>query len=248
MKKILSLVLAVLMLATVLCACSPAANTTTAAKPNNTTAPQAPTNAPTQPPVDNNVINVDEFVGDVANWEFDTELCEVVDGKLHFDTNYPGDYCAAMLKKPQTNGTYKLTLTVNEMADFEDMYTTELFIIARAAYAGTTWSGEDCGQTGYTISAWGDLSEFCLGRCGYDDAFGTFKWNINDGQPHVIEITTTNNDDNTAVEVVVAIDGEEVARVVDDGTKKKPEKDRPNLYPNEGNLVVRAKWMDITVG
>ena len=77
---------------------------------------------------------------------------------------------------------------------------------------------------------------------------GFFKWNINDGQPHVIEITTTNNADNTAVEVVVTIDGEEVARVVDDGTKQKPGKDRPTLYPEAGNLVVRAKWMDITVG
>jgi len=253
MKKILSLVLAVLMLATLLCACEPAANPNTTTKPqgeqpagSTPAATQKPTEAPTNPAGDSNVINADDFLGDAANWEFDTDLYEFVDGKLHFDTNFPGDYCAAMLKKPQTNGTYKLTLTVNELADFEDMYMTELFIIARAAYAGTAWSGEDCGQTGYTISAWGDLSEFCLGRCGYADAFGTFKWNINDGKPHVIEITTTNNADNTAVEIVVTIDGEEVARATDDGSKIK--KERPNLYPNEGNLVVRAKWMDITVG
>lgn len=255
MKKILSLVLAVLMLATVLCACGNTEPTTTGkpqgeqpagSTPAATNKPtEAPTAAPTEPAGDA-AINVDEFVGDAANWEFDTDLCEIVNGKLHFDTNFPGDYCAAMLKKPQTNGTYKLTLTVNALADFEDMYMTELFIIARAAYAGTTWNGEDCGQTGYTISAWGDLSEFCLGRCGYDDAFGTFKWNINDGKPHVIEITTTNNADNTAVEIVVTIDGEEVARAIDDGTKIK--KERPNLYPNEGNLVIRAKWMEITVG
>lgn len=256
MKKILSLVMAVLMLAAVLTACAPAAPATTtkpqaATQPNKTdpqgttTQPQG-TTKPSTPAAEGNVVNADEFTGDLANWEFDTDLIELVDGKLHFDTNFPGDYCAAMLKKPLQNGTFKVTLTVNELADFEDMYMTELFIIARASLAGTTWNGEDCTQTGYTISAWGDLSEFCLGRCGYDDAFGTFKWNINDGQPHVIEITTTNNADNTAVEIVVTVDGEEIARAVDDGTKVK--KERPNLYPDAGNLVVRAKWMDITIG
>ena len=252
MKRILSLVFAVLMLATMLCACGETTNPTTAAKQPAAstpaaTQPQGTTAAPTQPAGNTNLINADDFTGDLANWECDTDLIEVVDGKLHFDTNFPGDYCAAMLKQPMQNGTYKVTLTVNELADFEDMYMTELFIIARASIPGTTWY-DDLSQTGYTISAWGDLSEFCLGRCGYDDAFGTFKWNINDGQPHVIEITTTNNADNTAVEVVVTIDGEEVARVVDDGTKQKPGKDRPTLYPEAGNLVVRAKWMDITVG
>ena len=170
-----------------------------------------------------------------------------MDGKLHFNTNFPGDYCAAMLKQPIQNGTFRFTLTVNALSEnyTEFWWDTELIIIARASRPGPSWY-DDRSQTGYTISSWGDLSEFCLGRCGYDDAFGVFSWNINDGQSHVIEITTINNADNTAVEVIVTVDGEEIARVVDDGTLVK--KERPNLYPDAGNLVIRAKWMEITIG
>lgn len=263
MKKILSLVMAVMMLAAVLTACSPATDPTTTAKPapSQPAATTAPTNKPTEPegttkptePVveGNNVINVDEFLADDSNWTFDDEetknLVSFKDGKMHYDTNFPGDLVAAMLNKPVQNGTYKFTLTINALAESyaDAWYDTELIIIARAAKAGTSWY-DDLSQTGYTISSWGDMSEFCLGRCGYDDAFGTFKWNVNDGQPHVIEITTTNNADNTAVEIVVVIDGVEVARATDDGSKIK--KERPGLYPDAGNLVIRAKWMEITVG
>jgi len=75
MKKILSLVLAVLMLATLLCACEPAANPNTTTKPqgeqpagSTPAATQKPTEAPTNPAGDSNVINADDFLGDAANW------------------------------------------------------------------------------------------------------------------------------------------------------------------------------------
>lgn len=249
MKKILSLVLAVLMLATVLCACGNTEPTTTA-KPQGST--PAATNKPTEPiptqPAGDVVINVDEFVGDASNWECDTELGEFKDGKLFFNTNYVGEYCAAMLKQPVQDGTYKLTLTVNAICDqYADYwYDTELFIIARASKAGTTWSEGE--QTGYCISSWGDLGEFWLGRAGCDDAFGNFAWNVNDGQPHVIELTTKNieQDGKTCVQIIVTVDGVEVANVIDDGSVGR--EGRPTMYPEGGNLVIRAKWMEITVG
>ena len=266
MKRILSLVLAVMMLATVLCACEPAAPTTAAKQPNGSTpaATQAkptdpkPTDPkptepkPSEPAGEEGVINVNDFLNDRGNWIFDDdevagELLTLEGGKMHFDTNFPGDLVAAMLNKPQQNGSYKFTLTINALAEsYEDnWYETELIIIARASRAGTSWY-DDLSQTGYTISAWGDMSKFCLGRCGYDDAFGEFEWNVNDGQPHEIEIITTNSEDNKSVEIVVLVDGAEVARATDDGSKIK--KERPALYPDAGNLVIRAKWMEITVG
>lgn len=261
MKKILSLVLAVLMLATVLCACGntnpttagkqPAGSTPAATQPKATD-PKPTDPKPTEPAGNENVINVNDFLNDRANWAFDNdevagELLTLENGKMHFDTNFPGDLVAAMLKQSQQNGTYKFTLTINALSDgYEDnWYDTELIIITRAAKAGTSWY-DDLSQTGYTISAWGDMSKFCLGRCGYDDAFGEFEWNVNDGQPHEIEITTTNSEDGKSVEIVVTVDGVEVARATDDGSKIK--KERPGLYPDEGYLVIRAKWMEITVG
>lgn len=263
MKRILSLVLAAMMVATMLCACTAAdptkaptnapTNAPTQAPTQKPTTPATPTEPkPTEPAGQEGVINVNDFLNDRANWIFDNdevagELLTLADGKMHFDTNFPGDLVAAMLNKPQQNGSYKFTLTINGLAEgyADNWYETELIIITRASKAGTSWY-DDLSQTGYTISAWGDMSTFCLGRCGYDDAFGEFEWNVNDGQPHEIEIITTNSEDNKTVEIVVLVDGAEVARATDDGSKIK--KERPGLYPDAGNLVIRAKWMEITVG
>lgn len=260
MKKVLSLVLAVMMLAAVLCACGDTTPTTTG-KPAGST-PVASTPAGSTPvastPVGstgngntNNgpvVINVADYLADDSKWEFDSpDLADLKDGKLRYDTAWAGDFLAARLTETAQNATWKFTITVNEQPeDIDDSiwWDTELMIIARSTIAGGTWY-DDLSQAGYTISAWGDLSEFCLGRCGYDDAFGTFQWNIADGQPHEIEFTTINSEDNKSVEIIVVVDGVEVARATDDGSKIKNE--RPALYPDEGGLTIRAKWMEITI-
>ena len=255
MKKVISLVLAVLMVAAMLCACAaPDAGTT----PTTTQKPAPTDPKPTDPidPAGPVAINVHDFLNDRANWTFhddDTanELLTIEGGKMHFDCNFPGDLVAAMLNQTVLDGSYKFTLTVNaqpEDPNADDTYwETELFIIARASVAGTTWS--EGNQTGYCISSWGDLSTFCLGRAGSDDAFGTeFTWNINDGQPHEIEIATKNieKDGKTAVEVTVYVDGEVAATAIDEGQNGR--EGRPTMYPEAGKLVIRAKYMEITVG
>lgn len=121
---------------------------------------------------------------------------------------------------------------------------SEFLVVARSTIAGNSWQ-DDGSQKGYTLTAWGDMSEVCIGRCGYDDAFGTFQWNIADGEAHAIEFTVENNADNTQVTITLVVDGVEIAKVVDDGSLVKNE--RPNLYPDAGGLTIRCKWLDATI-
>ena len=273
MKKVISLVLAVLMLASLLCACAPADNgskpaTSTPAGNNNggnnNGGDNGNNNGGNNNGGDNgnnngandgNVINVNNYTNDMTKWEFDDDYALVLeDGKMVFNT-VDGEFMAAMLNETVLDGAYKFTLTINELPEgVEELtpadgayYDTEFFIIARASKAAGTWPSD--GQTGYCISSWGDMSTFCLGRAGYDNAFATdVEWNVNDGQPHDIQIGTKNieKDGKTAVEVTVYVDGQLVITAIDDGVKVK--NDRPNMYPEAGNLVIRSKNMKITVG
>ena len=272
MKKVISLVLAVLMLASLLCACAPADNgskpaTSTPAGNNNggnnnggntgdngnnggNTGDNGNTGTN-----DGNVINVNNYTNDMTKWEFDDDYAlELKDGKMVFNT-IPGEFMAAMLTETVLDGAYKFTLTINELPEGVEELTpadgaywdTEFFIIARASVPGSTWSGGE--QTGYCISSWGDMSTFCLGRAGADDAFATdVEWNVNDGQPHDIQIGTKNieKDGKTAVEVTVYVDGQLVITAIDEGQNCR--EGRPEMYPEAGNLVIRSKNMQITVG
>ncbi len=248
MKKILCLVLAALMLCSVLTACAPANSGTTAgSKPNATSKPTAaPTTQPEAPK--NTVINVADFLADDSKWEDDGGYHDRKDGKLLFDNFAAADYCAVRLKEEAQNVTYKFKVTINKLAPVSmDDYTwwdSEFLVVARSSVAGSSWD-DDGSRKGYTLTAWGDMSEVCIGRCGYDDAFGTFKWNINDGKAHDIELTVENNADNTQVTITLVVDGTEIAKVVDDGTKIKNE--RPALYPDAGGLTIRCKWLEAVI-
>ena len=129
------------------------------------------------------------------------------------------------------------------MEDFT-WWDSELLIIARSSIAATSWY-DDGTQTGYTLTSWGDMSTVFIGRAGYDDAFGEYEWNVNDGEPHAVELSVVNNEDNTAVTVTLVVDGVEIASVVDDGTQIK--NDRPGLYPDAGGLTIRCKWLEATI-
>ena len=158
-----------------------------------------------------------------------------------------GEFMAGMLTETVLDGAYKFTLTINEIEQDVDYWDTEFFIIARASEAAGTWSGGV--QTGYCISSWGDMSTFCLGRAGSDDAFATdVEWNVNDGEAHEIIIGTKNieKDGKTAVEVTVYVDGELIFTAIDEGQNGR--EGRPNMYPEAGNLVIRSKNMKITIG
>lgn len=257
MKKILSLVLAALMLAAVLCACDNAGSATT----DPATAPVEPSestesNEPTEPGEssgpdesgDITVINVADYLGDASKWEDDGGYFDMDESKIFFDNYAAGDYCAVRLNEEVQNVTYKFSVTISQLApvsmDDWTWWDSEFLVIARSAQAGSSWQ-DDGSQVGYTLTSWGDMSTVFIGRCGYDDAFGEFSWNVNDGQPHEIELTVANNDDNTQVTITLVVDGVEVAEVVDDGTKIK--EDRPGLYPDAGGLTIRCKWLEATI-
>ena len=120
---------------------------------------------------------------------------------------------------------------------------SELMILARSSLLAPGW--ED-GQTGYSLTAWGDMKQVAIGRAGHDDAFGFIDWNVADGQEHEIEFSLTNNEDDTEVTIVLKMDGETVFETVDDGSIVK--EDRIPLFPEGGNLTIRSKYLQVTVG
>ena len=195
-------------------------------------------------PIQVTELNIDEHM-DAAKWTFNGEKAAIENGQLNLPA--VGDTAAAMLNESAQNASFKFTLTINEVpADcYDKWWDTELLFIARSAFADKSWS-DDFAQTGYTLTSWGDMTEWFIGRAGNDDLSGKIVLNIADGQPHEIEMKVVNNADNTAVTVTLIVDGEQVAEVVDDGTAIKNE--RPALYPDAGNFTVRAKNVDVSVG
>lgn len=245
MKKILSLVLVALMVAS-LCACGTNTETNPNTNPGTTPAPTTTANKTPDGPA---VINVNEYLADLANWEIDDDFClQHENGKMSFKCTTPGESMAAMLKVPAKNVTYKFTLTVDALGDdvvgAENWWDAELLFLARASVAGPGWR-DDGSQTGYSITSFGEMKKVYIGRSGKDD-LGEFDWNIADGQPHDIEFSVVSNEDDTVVTITLKVDGVVIGTVEDDGSEIK--NDRPGSYPNEGNLVIRAKWVGITVG
>ena len=233
MKKLLSLVLAVLMLAATLCACTGPAD-------DGSKTPEQPEGP--------EVIDVNAALADESKWEFDCEDVAIKDGKLVFDTVDYGSFAAAMLKQPAKNATWKFTVTVNSLGDgvvgHSDWWDAELLFLARSSVAGPGWR-DDGSQTGYSITSWGEMKEVCIGRAGKDD-LATFEWNIADGQPHEIELSVVSNEDDSVVTITLKVDGQVIGTVEDDGSEIK--NDRPASYPDAGNLTIRAKWVAITIG
>lgn len=256
MKKILALMLAVLMLTSILCACGGNPATPTDPPENNgnenneveTKDPNEGAEDPNAGSAEMKEIVVSEYFADDSKWEDDGGYHERDESKLYFDNYMAGDYCAVRLTEEVQNVTYKFNLTISQLAEvsMEDFtwWDSELLIIARSSIAAASWY-DDGSQTGYTLTSWGDMSTVFIGRAGYDDAFGEFEWNVNDGQPHAVELSVANNEDNTAVTVTLVVDGVEVASVVDDGTQIKNE--RPGLYPDAGGLTIRCKWLEATI-
>ena len=248
MKKILSLVLAVLMLAATLCACGGTDTpTTTAPKQNPTTAPT--TTGGTPDPAGPVVINVSEYLANLDKWEIDDDFgLKHENNKMSFLTTDPGESMAAMLKVPAKNVTYKFNITVDALGDgvvgADNWWDAELMFLARASVAGPGWR-DDGSQTGYSITSWGEMKYVCIGRSGKDD-LAEFEWNIADGNPHEIEFSVVSNDDDSVVTITLKVDGEVIGVVEDDGSAIK--NDRPASYPEAGNLVIRAKWVGITIG
>ena len=245
MKKVISLVLAVLILAAMLCACAaPQAGS----NPSTTQKP-APTDSKPTNPAGPEVVDVNALLK-AENWEFDEEeVLKWEDGKMTFDcsTNPDYNYMAGMLKKPLLNATYKFTLTVNQVVEDVDPWDVELLFIARGSVAGSSWN-DDGSRTGYTLTYWAaDPNKISIGRCGYDSSCGSFECNIVDGQPHEIEFTVMDTEDGK-VKIILKVDGTVVADVIEEGAVREDKPTRPLKYPEAGNLVVRAKNMSITIG
>lgn len=241
MKKVISLVLVVLMLAATLCACTqPDAGASSTTKPD-----------PTDPstPAGPEVVDVNALLK-AENWEFDEEeVLKWEDGKMTFDCSTDPDYnyMAGMLKKPLLNATYKFTLTVNQVVEDADPWDVELLFIARGSVAGSSWN-DDGSRTGYTLTYWAaDPNKVSIGRCGYDSSCGSFEFNVFDGQPHEIEFTVMDTEDGK-VKIILKVDGAVVADVIEEGAVREDKPDRPLKYPEAGNLVIRAKNMSITIG
>ena len=189
-------------------------------------------------------LNIDEHM-DAAKWTFNGEKAAIENGQLNLPA--VGDTAAAMLNESAQNASFNFTMTINEVpADcYDKWWDTELLIIARSSFADKSWS-DDFAQTGYTLTSWGDMTEWFIGRAGNDDLSGKIVLNIADGQPHNFQLKVVNNADNTTVTVTLIVDGEQVAEIIDDGSKIKNE--RPALYPDAGNFTVRAKNVDVSIG
>ena len=249
MKKLIALLLAlVLVMAMTACGNTPAPETQAPTDEPKPTETEAPTDDPASGSAETVEIVVSEYFADDSKWEDDGGYHVRDEAKLFFDNYMAGDYCAVRLTEEAQNVTYKFNLTISQLAEvsMEDFtwWDSELLLIARSSIAAASWY-DDGTQTGYTLTSWGDMSTVFIGRAGYDDAFGEYEWNVNDGEPHAVELSVVNNEDNTAVTVTLVVDGVEIASVVDDGTQIK--NDRPGLYPDAGGLTIRCKWLEATI-
>lgn len=255
MKKKMTLAMATALLAALLLsACGSQQPTQTTTQPTTeTTQPTETTQAPetTQPEADNGeakTIVLSDYFSQEDVWEDDGGDVYVEEDHILFDNGYMGDFSTLMLKEEAKNVTYRFTLKLENIptdlsVEEGTWWDSELMILARSSLLAPGW--ED-GQTGYSLTAWGDMKQVAIGRAGHDDAFGMIDWNVADGQEHEIEFSLTNNEDDTQVTIVLKIDGETVFETVDDGSIVK--EDRIPLFPEGGNLTIRSKYLQVTVG
>jgi|LFRM01.2.fsa_nt_gb hypothetical protein len=190
-------------------------------------------------------VDLGAYLDGSTQWEDDGGEYSIKNNTLIFDNAYYGDFCAVMLPGDFQNVNVKFTAQLTDIATDLDKeagtwWDSEFLLLVRANYPGPAFRESDP-QAGYCITSWGDMKTFCLGRSGYDDAFGEFSWPLADGQPHKVEFTVTNNADNTKVYLKVVVDGVELASVVDDGSLVK--KERPSLYPDAGGINFRVKYL-----
>lgn len=259
MKKTLVTLLAALLCIALLCACDPSivnpsdTQTSTQGNPTGTQASTQgdPTSAPTSGQVSDGsvkTVKLSEYFGDKDIWEDDGGDVTVEEDKIVFDNGYMGDFSTLRLTETAQNVCYQFTIQLEdipeELSEAEGTWwDAEVMILLRSTLLAPGW--ED-GQTGYSLTAWGDMSKVYIGRAGHDDAFGFVEWGCNDGKPHDIEFSAVNNADNTEVTLKLVVDGETVFEKVDDGSITK--KDRIPLFPDEGGLTLRAKYVKMTIG
>ncbi len=257
MKKLIALLLALTMVFA-LAACGTTEPAPTEAKPTEAAPTEAaPTEEPTEAPTEAEqpgeevtgepveVVLADYFSQDV--WEDDGGDVYVEEDHILFDNAFMGDFSALYLTETAQNVTYKFSLQLEEIptdisVDEGTWWDAELLILGRSAIAAPGWEE---GQTGYSLTAWGDMSEVFIGRAGHDDAFGSIQWNVTDGQPHDIEFSLQNNEDSTTVTITLTVDGEVVFETVDDGSIVK--EGRTPLFPEAGGLTIRCKYVQATI-
>lgn len=257
-KKLMTTLLALVLCMALVCACgTPDEQETTTGAPQTTQAPETPEVPETTEPQETPAVSADngelkeivlaDYFGQEV-WEDDGGDVYVEEDHILFDNAFMGDFASLRMTETAQNVTYKFTLQLNEIptdlsVDEGTWWDSELLILGRSALAAPGWEE---GQTGYSLTAWGDMSEVFIGRSGHDDAFGSIQWNVNDGEPHDIEFSLINNEDNTAVTIKLVVDGEVVFETVDDGSIVK--EDRTPLFPDAGGLTIRCKYVQATIG
>ena len=174
-KKILMTLLAVLMCAGLLCACTsaPASSTPETTAANETAAPETEAAETEAPAVEGSsetkeIVLSDYFSQDV--WEDDGGDVYVEEDHILFDNAFMGDFSALRMTETAQNVTYKFTLQLDEIptdisVDEGTWWDAELLILGRSALAAPGWEE---GQTGYCLTAWGDMSEVFIGRSGHE--------------------------------------------------------------------------------
>lgn len=247
-KKIIALLLAALMCCTLLCACSG----TQDENPNPSEDPQpseskTPEGSQSVQTGEVKEIKVSDYFSQEALWEDDGGDFTMDADKLVLNNAFMGDFSTLQLKEEAQNVTYKFTIQLSDIpttlsVDEGTWWDAELMILGRSTLAAPGW--ED-GQTGYSLTAWGDMSEVYIGRAGHDDAFGSVKWGIEDCEPHDIAFSLINNEDNTEVTIRLSVDGEVIFETVDDGSIIKDGK--TPLFPEPGTLTLRCKYLKATI-
>lgn len=197
-------------------------------------------------PVEPVALNIGDYLSSDEKWEDDGGDYRIKDNVLEFNNAYYGDFCAVRLNESVQNVKVQYNVQFNDIAkdlsvDEGTWWDAEFLCLVRSNFAGSSFVEGIDGQAGYCITSWGDMSEFALGRSGYDDVFGTYKWSLNDGKEHSVEFTVTNNKENTLVFLTVAVDGEVIATAVDDGSQVK--KERVSFFPDAGGITLRCKYL-----
>lgn len=252
-KKIIALLLAALMCCALLCACNNTQgntpNPSSDPKPSGTNKPDDSKPQDSKPVQTGEVkeIKLADYFSKEDMWEDDGGDFTMEADKLVLNNAFMGDFSTLQLKEEAQNVTYKFTLQLSDIAtnlsvDEGTWWDSELMILGRSTLAAPGWEE---GQTGYSLTAWGDMSEVFIGRAGHDDAFGSVKWGVEDGKPHEIEFSLINNEDNTQVTVRLSVDGKVVFEQVDDGSIKKD--GRTPLFPEPGTLTLRCKYLKATI-
>lgn len=191
-------------------------------------------------------VDLAQYLSDPSKWQNDGGDFSLENEELVFNNAYYGDFCAVMVDDRFQDVTVKFTLQMTDIAadvseEAGTWWDSEFLCLVRSNFAGSAFVEGEEGQAGYCITSWGDMSQFALGRSGYDDAFGIFDWPLGDGEPHQVEFTVDNSEDGTKILLKVVVDGQEIASVEDDGSLVK--KERVSFFPEAGGITLRCKYL-----